>query len=152
VTHFVADFLCQTREMGINKGKSIKWLTYHVLVYSLVTTILWGWLMSLNINMLGFVFCATFITHWITDFFSSKASGYAYLKMIDYQQVKGNHNIQLSMCEESEYSEDTIIKLERKRDNAEKKERMWQWNFWNAIGVDQTIHMITLTITMNYLT
>lgn len=42
LTHYIADFLCQTREMANNKSSSVYWLTLHVLTYSIVTSILWG--------------------------------------------------------------------------------------------------------------
>lgn len=77
--HFVADFLCQTREMANNKSKSIKWLSIHVFVYSLVTTI--GWVVfTCDINTLISIFLVTFITHWPTDFCTSKITTYFYSK------------------------------------------------------------------------
>lgn len=76
--HFVADFLCQTRTMATNKSKSLAWLTLHVLAYATVTTLCWiplgGELYIISI------FLVTFVTHWITDFITSKITTYFYLK------------------------------------------------------------------------
>jgi hypothetical protein len=77
--HFVADFLCQTREMATNKSKSLYWLTLHVSVYTTVTTLSWL-VFSTNIITLTYVWFITFISHWVTDFCTSKGTAYFYLK------------------------------------------------------------------------
>lgn len=80
--HWVADFLCQTHEMSIKKSKSNKWLSYHVSVYSLVTTVFWTMAMfrvDPLIN-LPLVFGITFVTHWITDYFTSRWTSKLYAK------------------------------------------------------------------------
>lgn len=73
-THWIADFICQSREIAENKSKDMKALTNHVLVY----TFIWGipafyffhtrsspkeWLLFLIL---------TFVTHWLTDYIISK--------------------------------------------------------------------------------
>lgn len=82
-THFVADFLFQTHEMSMKKSKSVKWLSYHVIVYSLVTMVLWFILFPSEmasswmwLKVLGL----TFGSHWITDFFTSKWTSKLYAK------------------------------------------------------------------------
>jgi len=85
--HFISDFLFQSRKMGRNKGKDISWLTIHVLVYSIVTTIGWSILLPINFTEIKSIFVITFYTHWITDYITSKGSGYCYLKMIDGKVV-----------------------------------------------------------------
>jgi len=88
LNHFFADFLCQTDKMAVNKSKSIKWLTIHACTYIIAMCpmglyldhstyghfIGWGWGVGsswLAINL---------ILHWITDFFTSKWTGYLYKK------------------------------------------------------------------------
>lgn len=79
IYHYFSDFICQSHKMSLNKSKSILWLTYHILIYSTVTTL--GWILySPELSTLGCVFSITFITHWITDFFTSKWSSYLYSK------------------------------------------------------------------------
>jgi hypothetical protein len=80
LTHFIADFLCQTREMATKKSKSLYWLTLHVLVYSGVTTIGWILLFGTEITTVFSVLGLTFITHWATDFCTSKLTTYFYTK------------------------------------------------------------------------
>lgn len=59
--HLIADFFCQTDNMALNKSKSIKWLSIHVLTYTLVLSVL-GWKYAVVNGAI----------HWVTDFFTSK--------------------------------------------------------------------------------
>ena len=77
--HYVADFLCQTREMATNKSKSLYWLTLHVLTYATATTLAWTFF-STDPQTLAMVWALTFSSHWITDFITSKITTYFYLK------------------------------------------------------------------------
>ena len=59
--HVIADFVLQSDQMAINKSKSIKWLSLHVLVYTLV------------FSLFGFQFALiNGAAHWITDFITSR--------------------------------------------------------------------------------
>ena len=77
--HYISDFLLQSREMGENKSKSIKWLSLHVFVYTTAMSfgfhILSGFCYSPEsiLKVVNF-FLITFSTHWITDFITSKIS------------------------------------------------------------------------------
>ena len=69
--HFLADFGLQTHEQATNKGTSLKWLTYHVGVYSIM------WLMAswfyLDDFRIALIFSSiTFICHWVTDWLTSR--------------------------------------------------------------------------------
>lgn len=77
--HWVADFVFQTHEMSINKSKSVKWLSYHVFVYALITTMGWA-AFSLAPIVLLKVFLLTFVTHWATDFVTSKITSHLWQK------------------------------------------------------------------------
>ena len=103
--HFIADFLCQSRKMGLNKGKSIKWLSYHVLVYTLVT--MFGWGIYFGIPNVLLFFTLTFVTHFVTDYITSKASGYAYLKMVDYKLKREKYEKHVNM--EGRYNDDLLL-------------------------------------------
>lgn len=71
--HFVADFLCQTDYWARNKSKLNTVLATHVLVYSMLITVA---MLVAGIGLwAGFVFFGvTFISHFITDYFSSRLS------------------------------------------------------------------------------
>ena len=71
--HFIADFVLQSHDEEINKSHSNYYLTMHVLTYSAV------WLCVGNIysiitknNNMEFFCVITFISHWITDYFTSR--------------------------------------------------------------------------------
>ena len=69
--HFLADFGLQTHEQATNKSTSLKWLTYHVGVYSIMW-LLASWVYFDDFR-LGLIFSTiTFICHWITDYATSR--------------------------------------------------------------------------------
>jgi len=76
--HFVADFICQTDEMAINKSKSNVSLTAHVLAYSLAMIVILFWFYPglPIINWLIF----NGALHWVTDYFTSRLNAYIWKK------------------------------------------------------------------------
>jgi hypothetical protein len=62
--HFVSDFVLQTDQMAKSKSTSNEWLTRHVLTYGVFFFIYLG-------PVYAIVNC---VLHWITDYFSSRAS------------------------------------------------------------------------------
>lgn len=81
-SHWIADFVCQTNNMGVNKSKSFKWLCIHGLSYtvalffaSLFVVFLAGiyqWMIP-YVMYLSFKFCLiNGILHTATDFFYIK--------------------------------------------------------------------------------
>lgn len=71
--HWLADFVCQTDYMALNKSRCNKALTWHVFIYSLVTTVFYG-IVTLNVAQTAFAFAILFGTHWVTDYVTSRAS------------------------------------------------------------------------------
>lgn len=67
--HFIADFLFQSQKMSMNKYNNVKWLSFHVVVYTL-PFIIFGWKFAI-ING---------IIHFLVDFFTSKGTHYLYEK------------------------------------------------------------------------
>jgi hypothetical protein len=111
--------------MGRKKGKNIYWLTTHVLVYTMVMTLCWKLFFGFFERPLSTMFlfgAITFLTHWVTDYVTSKFSGYYYLK-----------------------------RLENEKSRNVKKTDFYEWAFWLVIGVDQFIHAFTLILTYKYL-
>lgn len=94
--HFVGDFLLQSRKMGKNKGKNIYWLMFHVFIYT--TFVYWGWACFLGFNEYSFygmfgAYHLISITHFLTDFITSKISSYMYTQAIDINLSQKNRNI-----------------------------------------------------------
>lgn len=126
VTHFVADFVFQTRQMGEEKGKSLKWLTIHVITYTVVFAIVSSWYL---LPLLGWKHFIGYIIlnglfHFVTDFLTSKLTGYFYLK-----------------------SEDVKF-LEIDDEEKKKLKRKYMKGFWTTIGFDQLIHGTTIVETL----
>ena len=63
--HFIADFILQTDKMAQNKSKSMKWLSIHIIVYS-IPLLLFGWLFALVNGLI----------HGLVDFCTSRATSY----------------------------------------------------------------------------
>ncbi len=84
--HFIADFVFQSRKMAINKSSSIFWLSYHVIVYTIVLGFIvspffiWYYNADVFLQKLIIFMLVNGVLHWITDFFSSKLSSYFYEK------------------------------------------------------------------------
>lgn len=72
--HFVADFLCQSSAMAVNKAKSLYWLTMHVLVYTSVLSLAAGmfYYYTRNAGLALIWLTINGLMHWVTDFFTSK--------------------------------------------------------------------------------
>lgn len=77
LTHWVADFVCQTDAQAKNKSTDNGYLTSHILMYGMI------WL-GPAIFLLGdfapmFV-AITAVCHWITDYFTSRLNTKLYKK------------------------------------------------------------------------
>lgn len=75
--HFVADFICQTDEMAINKSTSNWWLTYHVVAYTIALLILTAWLDVWSREVILWVLLNGAL-HWVTDYFTSRLTSKLY--------------------------------------------------------------------------
>lgn len=76
--HWIADFLLQNSNMATKKSKNIYWLATHVAVYSITFFFLLIWFYDFK-SVAGFT-GFMFITHYITDFYSSRATNKLYQK------------------------------------------------------------------------
>jgi hypothetical protein len=70
--HWVADFLCQTHYMSINKSKSNLVLLMHTGVYTGVMFLFTVFLLQLGIKELLIFAGVTFVAHTITDYITSR--------------------------------------------------------------------------------
>lgn len=73
LTHWFADFCLQTDEQAKGKATSIKLLTFHVSIYTVISSIMWYFLLWDWQKCVIFAII-TFVSHFITDFITSKIS------------------------------------------------------------------------------
>ena len=90
VSHFIADFICQSDRIAKGKSKSLETLTQHAVIYSIVFI---GILVSVdgifhltNLSFDKWVTTYVFVvyTHWITDFFTSKINSLLWEKKLTH--------------------------------------------------------------------
>lgn len=79
VLHFIADFIFQDEKWAVGKSSSNKLLTLHVLAY----TSLWFlfcnfYCISTGNYKMFFLVPITFVSHWLTDYFTSKVTSRLY--------------------------------------------------------------------------
>ncbi|QOI96548.1 MAG: DUF3307 domain-containing protein [Flammeovirgaceae bacterium] len=68
--HWVADFLFQTEAMALNKSSSLKWLAFHILVYTAVLAVFCLWLLHWQ-DALYFA-AINGLLHGLTDLLTSR--------------------------------------------------------------------------------
>ena len=95
LVHWISDFILQSNEMAQNKSTSNVWLTKHVIVYTMVTNVLWiPIIFVLNLKLLTFEYFLAmsliFVTHWITDYITSKLNS-------KYWRLKDTHSFFVSI-------------------------------------------------------
>jgi hypothetical protein len=74
VLHFVSDYILQSYDMMVNKGKSNPWLLYHTTIYTLPFIIFFGPAYGVLNGVL----------HTLTDYFSSRMNN----KLLQYEDKK----------------------------------------------------------------
>ncbi len=70
LAHWTGDYAFQTSKMAVGKSQHIKWLAFHVLVYTLVLCVFSIFLFSIKLAI--FYTLLNGVLHGITDFFTSK--------------------------------------------------------------------------------
>ncbi|MEM8507512.1 MAG: DUF3307 domain-containing protein [Bacteroidota bacterium] len=96
IGHWVGDFLFQTGRMATFKSSSLKWLSLHVLTYTLVLLCIGYFIFSWQVAVGYAIFNGAL--HLITDFFTSKlAKSYREKPRIFYP-VLGLDQLVHSIC------------------------------------------------------
>lgn len=153
VAHFVADFLCQTDWMAVNKSKDWNALTWHVAVYGLVLGVVLrlatgprglegGWFVLAN---MGAHFVQDAITSRITSRLWFVRGAYvtpkAVVDSLAYINAVGEF---ISPKEAGDAMQDAL------RDGAVVRYSDTRHWFFVAIGADQLLHYVTLFVTAGW--
>lgn len=126
ITHFIGDFVFQTRWMARNKSSSIYALFLHVFTYSVTLAIPFIWMFD-NMDMWFFFIFINFFLHGVTDFCTSRLTRKYYLEM------KASEEKLKYPLEYHSYAVQDMMISEK--------------NFYMTLGFDQLIHMLTLVLT-----
>ena len=79
ITHWVGDFVFQTTWMAIGKSQRLDALTVHVLTYSVILSGAAVLIFGMTNVAVAFIACNAAL-HFVTDFFTSKASAALHAK------------------------------------------------------------------------
>ena len=115
ISHFIADFLLQSREMGQKKSQYFKWLVDHLSIQYLVMLFFmliitdWNWLISTTFSLLNA------LIHGIIDWYIWKAYKLHAIRIIRRDKIK---------VRDFKYWEDYL--------------------FYTTIGFDQLLHYATI--------
>jgi len=72
--HWLGDYIFQSENMALNKSGSIKWLSIHVLTYSVIILAFVLFLLPLKLAFSYFLLNAAI--HWAVDLITSKAASH----------------------------------------------------------------------------
>ena len=91
--HWIADFVFQTHEQAVNKSTNNWYLTKHVFTYTATWFVVIGLIVILynhfdielvrglnNYPQLLWFIPITFVSHWITDYYTSRLNSYLWKK------------------------------------------------------------------------
>jgi len=137
IAEYVGDFLLQSREMALNKSKNIHCLMRHLIAIFCCIAITGT---GLGLPAVYLAACYVVI-HGVQDWYIWK--GYKYLiykrfknKAENEKDIDGLYSEDFSHNQSIQYCE----LFEKDRDYAEDK------LFYDTIGLDRTMHVITLTL------
>jgi membrane-bound metal-dependent hydrolase YbcI (DUF457 family) len=83
--HFVADFILQSDMMATNKSTSLKWLGYHVLVYTGCMAVFLDWRFFLLNGLIHF--CVDYVTSRGTSYLWTKNERHWFFCLIGFDQA-----------------------------------------------------------------
>lgn len=83
--HWLADFVCQTDKMAKGKSKSNKWLSFHILTYTMILLIPFGPRYALVNGAVHF--CVDYITSRITSKLWAKGQVHNFFVVIGIDQA-----------------------------------------------------------------
>ena len=127
ITHWIADFICQTHWQASNKSKNNVALLRHVLVYSAIMAVP-AVIFIPSPGWFGFVL-VTGVLHFGTDWFTSRLSAELFANTVSDMQMT------VWLAPGQSYKTTDWSKFN-------------PHNFFVVIGFDQLIHQATLAVTL----
>lgn len=147
--HFVADFICQSREMGQKKSTHLEWLAKHLLIQ-------FFWFAGGLIFQLGPITAIKFalfntLIHGIIDWNIWKAYKLSAYKRI-IKEIRKEYREKFG---EDTWSDDESLVQVIAKDSYQEKVKNWKYYedhwFYTTIGFDQLLHAITIIVLYGWL-
>lgn len=148
VTHFVADFLMQSREMGKKKSSEPVWLFKHLIIqWFMFTLSIWffGFFITemRTLNMILLFPILNTIVHGIIDWNVWRLYKYS----VAYRMLKDPDNVAFNSPMAHDMAHDALLHGDGKRfvelaaPSFQYYEDHW---FYSTIGFDQLLHILTI--------
>jgi len=154
--HWIADFVLQSRRDAEAKSHDVVALIRHVSSYIILMTTVALFVFKREEDVVCF-FLITFVAHFITDYFTSKGTAYAYLKTQEAFAFKASS---FSLMPGDIITTESGIKIRILRTtymngyyDAILLRTYDKWNkiFWSIIGFDQLLHVTQILLTIQLL-
>jgi hypothetical protein len=154
IAHWIADFVLQSRRDAEAKSHDVIALIRHVSGYSAFMTLIAFFILSAeNAVWFGVI---TFVFHFITDYFTSKATTYTYLKTQDTFAFRSN-DWNLNSGDILTANEGAKIRIIQYLSGGDyraillKTYDKWSKLMWSTIGFDQLLHTAQILLTIKLL-
>jgi hypothetical protein len=155
--HWISDFMLQSRRDAEAKSHDIWALLRHVGTYSVLMTLVVFFIFPAKEAIIFGII--TFVIHFITDYFTSKATTYCYLKTQNtFDFMSNDWNLKVgTIITTTEKVFPVSLRIATDLSGGKykvtflKEYDKWSKAFWSMIGFDQLLHTVQILLTYQYI-